>query len=121
MGIRGAGGHEDEVQLGEWHRPQPGQLRWLRRPVGRFAANAFGLYEMHGNVREWVEDCWHENYRGAPADGRVWAGGDCTYRVVRGGSWGSSPQNLRFAKRFRNSPSVRYNSFGFRLIRELNP
>ena len=57
-------------------------------PVGSFAANAFGLYDMHGNVWEWVEDCFHDNYEGAPDDGSAWtADGDCNSRVLRGGSW----------------------------------
>jgi formylglycine-generating enzyme required for sulfatase activity len=56
-------------------------------PVGSFAANAFGLYDMVGNVWAWTEDCWHDNYNGAPADGLAWASGDCSRRVVRGGSW----------------------------------
>ena len=56
--------------------------------VGAFAPNAFGLYDVHGNVWEWVEDCWHDSYRGAPSDGTAWtAGGDCSRRVLRGGSW----------------------------------
>ena len=59
-------------------------------PVGQFAANAWGLRDMHGNVFEWVEDCFHGNYDNAPDDGRAWReenGGDCTCRVLRGGSW----------------------------------
>ena len=56
--------------------------------VGSFPANGFGLYAVHGNVWEWVEDCWHESYRGAPSDGSAWVtGGDCFKRVLRGGSW----------------------------------
>ena len=60
-------------------------------PVGSFGANAWGLYDMHGNVWEWVGDCWHENYRRAPSDGTAWtSGGDCSLRVLRGGSWSDS-------------------------------
>ena len=58
-------------------------------PVGSFAANAFGLYDMAGNVWEWVQDCYHDNYDGAPTDGSAWTSGDCSLRVVRGGSWNS--------------------------------
>ena len=60
-------------------------------PVGSFAANRFGLYDMVGNVWEWTEDCWHHNYEGAPADGSAWTSGDCGARVVRGGSWRYDP------------------------------
>ncbi|MEE1569300.1 MAG: SUMF1/EgtB/PvdO family nonheme iron enzyme, partial [Alphaproteobacteria bacterium] len=57
-------------------------------PVGSYSANAFGLYDVLGNVFEWVSDCWHESYTGAPADGGAWTtGGDCGGRVLRGGSW----------------------------------
>jgi hypothetical protein len=70
----------------------PGDLRQTA-PAGSFKPNAFGLYEMHGNLWEWVEDCWHDNYLGAPADGSAWLqGGDSSYRVVRGGSWHNDPQ-----------------------------
>ena len=91
-------------------------------PVGRFEPNAFGLYDLHGNVDEWVEDCWHDNYEGAPSDGSAWtSGGDGDLRVVRGGSWYFYPRNLRAASRYRNRPSHRDNSYGFRLVRDLNP
>ena len=56
-------------------------------PVGFFGANAFGLYDMHGNVWEWAEECWHDSYWGAPSNGDAWLGGDCSQHVVRGGSW----------------------------------
>ena len=55
--------------------------------VGRYQPNSFGLYDMHGNVWEWVEDCWNDSYAGAPSDGRAWTSGDCSRRVIRGGSW----------------------------------
>ena len=91
-------------------------------PVGSFTANAFGLFDMHGNVWEWVEDCWHDNYEGAPSYGRAWtSGGDSSRRVVRGGSWYSSPRILRSAFRYRSAPSYRGSSLGFRLVQDLNP
>jgi formylglycine-generating enzyme required for sulfatase activity/CRP-like cAMP-binding protein len=91
-------------------------------PVGSFAANAFGLHDMHGNVSEWVEDCFHANYDGAPADGSAWtAGGDCLSRVVRGGGWDNSPVNLRSASRGSGRPFTQSNTVGFRVVRTLTP
>jgi formylglycine-generating enzyme required for sulfatase activity len=91
-------------------------------PVGSFAPNQFGLYDMHGNVWEWVEDCWHTNYDGAPNDGSAWtAQGDCNYRVVRGGSWTGYSVGLRSALRFWSSPDDHGNDLGFRVTRTLNP
>ena len=90
-------------------------------PVGSFPANAFGLHDMHGNVREWVEDCWHGSYDGAPADGRAWVwGGNCSARVVRGGSWDDAPRKLRAAGRDRNPPGLRSFTVGFRVARTLD-
>ena len=89
-------------------------------PVGSFGANAFGLHDVHGNVWEWVEDCWHENYEGAPRDGSVWLGdqgGDCSARVLRGGSWGNVPLKLRSAYRGWSDSGGRGNGLGFRLLR----
>ena len=77
-------------------------------PVGSFPANGFGLHAVHGNVWEWVEDCWHASYRGAPSDGSAWVtGGDCGSRVLRGGSWYFDPGYLRSAVRLRNSAGNR--------------
>ena len=87
--------------------------------VGAYPANQFGLCDMHGNVREWCADPWHDDYTGAPADGSVWAGGDASRRVVRGGSWGGSPQDLRSANRGEFGSSVRVNILGFRVARTL--
>ena len=90
--------------------------------VGRFAANAFGLYDMHGNVWEWVEDCWHDNYKGAPTDGRAWKTRcDDSLGVMRGGSWNDIPQWLRSASRVRVRPSSLGDSLGIRLVQDLNP
>jgi formylglycine-generating enzyme required for sulfatase activity len=88
--------------------------------VGSYAANPFGLYDMHGNVWEWVEDCWHGSYRGASGDGGAWtSGGNCKRRVLRGGSWSSTPWLLRSAIRIRNSAGNRGGSDGFRVARTL--
>ncbi len=89
-------------------------------PVGSFAANAFGLHDMIGNVWEWLQDCWNETYTGAPDDGRAWESGECDRRVVRGGSWGSEPGLARAAGRSWLGPGYRLNSLlGFRLARTL--
>jgi formylglycine-generating enzyme required for sulfatase activity len=91
-------------------------------PVGSFKPNAFGLYEMYGNVWEWVEDPWHNSYEGSPTDGSPWLeDGNASRRVVRGGSWISNSQFLRAASRFGNPPGYRDIIIGFRLARTLNP
>ena len=93
-----------------------------RKPtrIGSFEANPFGLHDTAGNVAEWVYDCWHEDYNGAPATGAVWEGGDCTTRVVRGGSYNSPPQSIRHAKRDRFDANNRYDNIGFRVTREVD-
>lgn len=88
-------------------------------PVGSFAPNAFGLYDVLGNVSEWTQDCWNDSYRGAPTDGRARESGDCDRRVLRGGSWDINPWFLRSANRFRNTPVSRDRYYGFRVARTL--
>jgi formylglycine-generating enzyme required for sulfatase activity len=90
------------------------------KPIKSFAANAFGLYDMHGNVWEWVEDCWHGDYSGAPENGEAWVtGGDCSGRVLRGGSWFGDPDGLRSAYRNGYAPATRDFDYGFRLAQDL--
>jgi formylglycine-generating enzyme required for sulfatase activity/predicted Ser/Thr protein kinase len=88
-------------------------------PVGSFSPNAFGLYDMLGNVFEWVQDCWHADYRGSPSDGSAWLAGDCSQHDLRGGSWFTSPQYVSVAARNRFAAAYRSNTIGFRLAREL--
>lgn len=90
-------------------------------PAGSFRPNAFGLYDMHGNVWNWTEDCRNESYHGAPIDASARTSGDCGYRVVRGGSWFSAPQVLRSANRDWDVSVYRYHNLGFRVGRTLTP
>jgi formylglycine-generating enzyme required for sulfatase activity len=87
--------------------------------VGKFPPNAWGLYDMHGNVWEWCEDNWHADYQGAPQVGSAWQGGDASLRVIRGGSWGVYADHLRSAIRSRNSLEFRADFIGFRVARGL--
>jgi formylglycine-generating enzyme required for sulfatase activity len=90
--------------------------------VGSFRPNRFGLYDMHGNVWEWVEDSWHGNYDAAPTDGSAWLrGADPSFRIVRGGSWRNESELVRAAVRFRRNVNVRFDTLGFRVARTLMP
>ena len=96
-----------------------GEYRGKTIEVGSFTPNAFGLYDMHGNVWEWCLDPWHGNYDGAPTNGGVWnasndSGSDL--RLLRGGSWSNFPRNCRSALRVRNHPAYRLNDIGFRVV-----
>jgi formylglycine-generating enzyme required for sulfatase activity len=94
-----------------------GEDRKQTIPVGQFPANAFGLYDMHGNVREWCADEWHENYAGAPTDGSVWLNGNKDRSPLRGGSWVDNPDDCRSAIRLnfiRRDDHL--NVIGFRLV-----
>ena len=96
-----------------------GRYRGRTVQVGTFSPNAFGLHEVHGNVWEWTQDCWNENYTGAPTDSRAWETGECQERVLRGGSWGDVPWLLRSADRGKNEPGVRGPKIGFRVGRTI--
>ena len=93
--------------------------RWkYTAPVGSFSANAWGLHDMHGNVREWVEDCHNDSYAGAPTDGRAWTSGHCYGGAVRGGSWNLDSRGLRSASRDWSPRSNRNYNQGFRLVQD---
>ena len=97
-----------------------GPGNWLNTaPVGSFAPNPFGLYDMLGNVWKWTADCWHADYQGAPADGRAWDEPGCTRRVVRGGSWTDMPGFVRSAARSAFPSDMRRSQVGLRVVREL--
>lgn len=88
-------------------------------PVGLKKPNQFGLYDTIGNVWEWTQDCWNSNYSGAPTDGSAWRRGDCSQRVLRGGSWVSLPRYLRTALRSRETAASQIMVCGFRVARDL--
>jgi formylglycine-generating enzyme required for sulfatase activity len=88
-------------------------------PVGSFDPNPWGLYDMHGNAFEWVEDCWHDNYQGAPKGPEAWVEDKCQFRVIRGGSWYYYSRMSRSANRQKNPGAVKSYWLSFRLIREL--
>jgi formylglycine-generating enzyme required for sulfatase activity len=98
-----------------------GEYRGQTVPVDSFEANPWGLFNVHGNVWEWTEDCWNGSNQGNPGNGSARTTGDCIRRVLRGGSWGYPPQDLRAALRFRYYSDDRGSALGFRLARTLNP
>ena len=92
---------------------------WGPAPVARFAANAYGLHDLAGNVSEWVADCWHDGYRRAPDDGGAWLNPGCRTRVVRGGAWASAPAQTRSAWRSPAPADTTNARIGFRVARDL--
>ncbi|APG05350.1 sulfatase-modifying factor protein [Luteibacter rhizovicinus DSM 16549] len=92
---------------------------WGPAPVMSFTPNPFGLYDMGGNVSEWVGDCWHDNYIRAPRTAEAWVNPGCSRRVIRGGSWGSAPDMVRSAYRQGAEADLRSARVGFRVVREL--
>jgi formylglycine-generating enzyme required for sulfatase activity len=109
------------------HAQVPGANNWpiapcndryaYTAPAGSYRANAFGLYDMLGNVEEWTQDCWNASYSGAPTDGSASTAGDCSQRAVRGGSWGHAPVGLRAAYRVGSPTVIRVYGRGFRVAR----
>jgi len=94
-----------------------GKYRAETTPVGSFPPNAFGLHDMHGNVWEWCEDVWHENYEGVPTDGSAWeTGRDHSYRLLRGGSWHDNAVWCRAALRDKGTPDYRDFNVGLRVV-----
>jgi formylglycine-generating enzyme required for sulfatase activity len=111
----------DDINLVAWYDKNSGAGMFSKghtHPVAKKQANPFGLYDMNGNVWEWMEDSYHESYDKAPSDGSQWAGDGAT-RVLRGGSWNSNPRGTRVTFRGGVEPSTRYNDIGFRLARML--
>lgn len=92
---------------------------WGAAPVARFSPNPWGVYDMEGNLSEWVADCWHASYRRAPADGQAWYNPGCRQRVVRGGNWANAPVQARAAWRWQQESDVTNARIGFRLVRGL--
>ena len=90
-------------------------------PVGSFEGNSFGLHDVHGNVWEWVQDCWNESYTGAPRNGSVWESGECSRRIIRGAAWYDNPRDLRAASRVWLGTGFRYVDVGFRVARTFTP
>jgi formylglycine-generating enzyme required for sulfatase activity len=104
-----------------WGNAIPGyrDAFWGPAPVRNFAIERFGTYDMVGNVSEWTQDCWHESYQRAPADGSAWVNPGCTQRTVRGASWASALEQVRSAARTPMAPDSTSARLGFRLVREL--
>jgi len=102
----------------------PGRMGIYRQQtmsVGSLSRNRFGLHHMHGNVWEWVQDCYRPDYRNAPADGSAVVGSDCRLRVLRGGAWNYYPWMLRSAYRYATPGNVRLNNVGFRVALSITP
>ena len=99
--------------------PGYGDKFWGPAPVASFEPNPFGLYDMGGNVSEWVLDCWHDTYVRAPVDGSAWINPGCDQRVIRGGHWASLPNQTRSAYRRYAAPDYHDARVGFRIARDL--
>lgn len=116
-----AGSRDVSPQGRRWSNAFPGYGDgwWGPAPVANFRANAFGLYDIDGNVSEWVADCWHRGYRRAPANGAAWVNPGCRVRMHRGGAWSSAPVQVRSAWRTAGGVDVASARVGFRVVRQL--
>ena len=119
-------GSADEFYFGKDNNALP-EYAWFddnsdetTHPIGQRKPNAFGLYDMYGNVWEWLEDCWNNDYTGAPSDGSAWLAGDCSQRVARGGTWYSKKASVSSAARGKFASELRYSTRGggLRVVRE---
>ena len=107
--------YQGQIYLGTYASEPKGQYRGKTTPLGQFPPNAFGLYDMHGNVWEWCADDWHDNYNGAPNDGSAWISSDNnTTKIIRGGSYAYDPRFCRSASRSLNFARDYY--YGFRVV-----
>jgi formylglycine-generating enzyme required for sulfatase activity len=112
-------GYEDIADRAHCFGCSPGLDPSSPTRIGSFEPNKFGIHDTAGNVAEWVSDCWHENYNEAPEHDGVWKGGDCSSRVVRGGSYSTPFSSIRHANRDKYDPNGRYDNIGFRVVREV--
>jgi formylglycine-generating enzyme required for sulfatase activity len=118
--VTGAGDHSPHLHR-SWAKafPRYDDHNWGPAPVGSYPANAFGLHDMNGNVSEWVDDCWHDNYTRAPVDSSAWVNPGCASHVIRGGSWGSATDQVRSAYRIAVPSETRSARVGLRVARNL--
>ncbi len=108
--------YQNQIYPGNYANEPKGEYREKTTAVGSFFPNAFGLYDMHGNVWEWCEDDWHDSYDGAPTDGSAWSQEDGNTKVMRSGSWDNDPDNCRSAFRNFNTRDNRNLNIGFRVV-----
>jgi formylglycine-generating enzyme required for sulfatase activity len=108
----------DQMQTGMANCNNCSEVASAEQPVkvGSFKPNPFGLYDMGGGIDQWVEDCWHKNYQGAPSDGSAWVEADCVAHVIRSGSWRNDARYVRPANRDSYDTNVRYPTHGLRVV-----
>jgi formylglycine-generating enzyme required for sulfatase activity len=112
----------DDIHEGDAYCSGCGSRLTSTSPVGSFKPNPFGLYDMEGNVWQWVEDCYHSDYKGAPTDGSAWIDGNCNGpHVSRGGAFNRAPQPIRIAVRMNRAGASKIGNIGFRVARTLEP